>query len=75
MKRIAARFRTMMEGRNENDKKTSAELLYLFIKELSLYFDNDVKEVIKKVNRGSRLNLENLKMKLCHEYIGKRIIS
>lgn len=75
MRTVAARFRSMMKGKNQTDKEKSAELLYLFIKELSLYFDSDIHSVMKKIKRDQELNLEKLKMQLCHEYIGKRIIN
>lgn len=73
MRTTASRFRSMMQGRNQSDREKSAELLYMFIKELSLYFDNDIKNVVSKIQRGQSLNLQKLKMQLCQEYIGRTV--
>ena len=51
----------MAKGESRKDRERGAEVLYLLLKELGLYLELSIQEVIAKVERGQTLNVEKLK--------------
>lgn len=61
----------MAEGKNEKDRSRGAEVLFLLLGELGIYFGMSRQEVMAKVARGQPLDVEKLKRELCIEYLNK----
>ena len=69
---IARKFKSMAKGETRKDRERGAEVLYLLLKELGLYLEMSIQEVMAKVAKGQSLNVERLKHELCLEYLTKK---
>ena len=77
---IAAQIKSLTQGgQNEEELILASEVLYLTLKEMAIMFEVDLDTVIRGLRKqgGSEspldLNLAKLKMKLCHDLIGRKI--
>jgi len=61
----------MAKGSTEKDRVRGAEVLFLLLKELGVYLELSIQEIMEKVTRGKSLDVAKLKRELCLEYLNK----